>query len=214
MGAFFSRGHSIYKRIASKTGKKGWLPEGFSLFGKTPGDTGEIVPGGADAELLYKTPAEEISNAAFEKFMKLLKEAHEGKAGKNSKEIAAFLGENHILKIIDRAGEEIFYEDRGIDLLKLLDTAFDWATGSTDVNLVKLGLSLMGILSVSDREDCRDAIIELGKYEEFTFYSLYAVSGWEDAYDIALAYAGNLKGWGGVHAKNWIQSGLIAKPRP
>jgi len=187
-------GISIYRKIALRTGKKGWLPAGFTLFG-------ESSPGEADARLLYDSQAGELGYEAFDEFLTLLKNACDNANRKNDGAIAEYLKRNHILRLIDKLCEEIYYYDSGIDLILLLDAAFGWATASRDMNLVKLGISLMGMLNVGDREDCRKAIITLGKYEEFTLYSLYAVSEWADADRIALDYARNLKGWGKKHAE-------------
>jgi len=190
---------SIYKKIASKTGRKGWLPDNFSLT------AGVEAPGKTDFELLYESDIGEISPRDFEQFIGLLAGACENPKDKDKKEreIIEFLTKNHILKLIDVLCEEIYNEDRNIDIIKLLDVAYGWAAGSDDVSLVKLGISLMGMMNLDDREDCREVIVTLGKYEEFTFYSLYALEGLKDADVIASDYAKNLKGWGKTHAELW-----------
>ena len=204
MFGLFKKRRSIYRQIASGARKKGWLSDDFTLLYDNPGRKLETAPGESDAAFLNSDYDSEPGGAAFEQFMKLIKEAQEDKTRKKDHDIAVYLAETHILMLIDRLCEEIYYEDRGIDLLKLLDAAFYWASESKDLNMVKLGISLLGMLNVSDREDCRDLIVTLGKYEEFTLYSLYAVSGWDDATEIAKAYAHNLKGWGKTHAELWL----------
>ena len=135
--------------------------------------------------------------------MTLLRNACENPKGKNEKEIIMYLSENHILMHIDSLCEEIYNERRGIDLIKLLETAFGWAADSQSPDLVKLGISLMGMMNLDDRDDCREVIVTLGKYEEFTLYSLYAVTEWRNAAEIISDYAINLKGWGKTHAELW-----------
>ena len=188
---------SIYKRIVSKTGRKKWLPDNFSL------PEGGETPGKEDGELLYNSNIEGVNYSSLEQLMKLLRNACENPKDKSNKELSDYLSKNHILKLIDLLSEEIYNERRGIDLIKLLDTAFRWATDSNDADLVKLGISLMGMLNLRDREDCREVIVTLGKCEEFTLYSLYAITGWDNATVIASDYAKNLKGWGKTHAELW-----------
>jgi len=199
--AGFLTGKSIYGQITSKANRKGWLPDSFLL----PGDS--RVPGEADGILLYHSNMKEIDPEGFEEFICLLAAACEQPKlrKKNEKELAVFLGEHHTLTLIDRLCDEVFNGERGIDLIDLADAAYGMAINSNDVNIVKLGLSLMGILNVEDREDCRRAIVSLGKYEEFTFYSIFAVSEWHGANTIVLDYAKNLKGWGKNHAELWLE---------
>jgi len=188
---------SIYRRIAFKTGKKGWLPDNYSL------SEGSGNPGEADAELLYNTDMEAISNLVFDQFIEMLRNACEDPKSQNDKKIIIYLEKNHILKLIDRLSWEIHNERRRIDIIALLDAAYRWAATSDDVNLVKLGISLMGMLNLDDWEEYRKVIVTLGKYEEFTLYSLYAASEWNDADKIISDYAKNLKGWGKMHAELW-----------
>jgi hypothetical protein len=187
----------IYKRIAAKSRRTGWLPERFTLFENT-------TPGEADGVLLYGAGLSELSDENFEQLMALLKESCDNPIKKKCADLAKHIGENHILGQLDRLCEEIHKKTRGIDLIKLLDNAYIWATTSSDENMVKLGISIMGMLNLAGRGECRKAVVVLGKYEEFTLYSLYAVSGWKDAKKIMSAYAENLKGWGKAHAEFWL----------
>lgn len=197
--AIFSGKRSIYGRITAKANRKGWLPADFAL----PGAVG--VPGEADGLLLYHSDMKEIGWEAFDEFVRHLKGAMEGNRRKSEADMALFLKAHHVLTIIDRLFNEVFNARSGVDILSLVEVAYGWAAGSDDVNMVKLGISLMGMLNVEDRPECRSAIIALGKHEEFTFYSLFAVSEWKDARRIATEYADNLKGWGKTHAELWLE---------
>ena len=163
------------------------------------------APGEADAFVMDDTQISEVDNAAFERFMGLLKEYSDNPKRKNVKELSDFLKENHILKLIDRTSEEIHFFDRQIDLIKLLDFAYDRAINSKDINIVKLGISLLGMMNLAGRDDCKKAIMALGENEEFTLYSLYAISEWDDAVEIAQKYANTLKGWGKTYAETWLE---------
>ena len=207
MSAFFGR-KSIYDQITSKANRKGWLPAGFLLSGSEESPGAAQAPGEADGTLLLHSDMREINPEAFEEFILLLKAVCENPKMKkeNEKALAGFFTKSHVLTLIDRLCDEVFNPERGIDLLGLADAALEMAVGSDDINIVKLGISLMGILNVEDRGDCRSAVIALGKYEEFTFYSLFAVSEWRDADRIASDYARNLKGWGKTHAGLWLEA--------
>ena len=194
---------SIYKRIASKTGKKKWLPPDFSL----PETHG--TPGEADGMLLYHTEIEELRPEAFEKCIRLLKAACQaGPKKRKEGDIEKYLEEHRVFLLIDRLNAEIFDPARDIDFVKLLDIAFVWATTSNNPELIKLAISLMGMFNLDEWEECKKIIITLGKYEEFTFYSLFAVSGWDGADEIAGDYAKHLKGWGKTHAEVWLEQDL------
>ncbi|MCL1981778.1 MAG: hypothetical protein FWG53_01630 [Clostridiales bacterium] len=195
---FFESKASIYKQISAKAGKNGWLPADFLLSGESS------VPGELEGKLFFRGDAEEMRPEVFEKFMRLLRWACEDPKKRKGGELAEYFEEHCVFQIIDRACEELFSEQRGIDIFKVLDVAFEWATKSENAGLVKLGIALMGMLNLDDREDCRRAIVTLGKYEEFTLYSLFAVSGWENGKEITSGYAHNLKGWGKIHAEQWL----------
>jgi len=190
---------SIYHRIASKTGKKGWLPSGFSLpeVASTPGE--------ADGSLLYHTEIEELRAEAFEKCIRLLKKAYLAEPQKrNDDDIVKFLEEYRVFRLMDNLPTEIHSIQRDLETPKLLDLAFEWATTSNNQE-IKLAISLMGMFNLDEWEESKNVIVTLGKYEEFTFYSLFAISGWNNADKIARDYAKNLKGWGKTHAEVWLE---------
>lgn len=197
--AFFTIKRPIYKYIVSKTGRKGWLPDGFLL----PGTEG--APGEGDGAIMYGAGPGEVSDEAFELFMRMLRGICDDPKRSKDDEFKRYLKENHVLGLIDRLCVEIYSLRRGIDLMNLIDVAYGWAVSSDDMNLVKLGISLMGMLNLDERDDCREAIITLGKYDEFTLYSLYAISGWKDADVIAAGYAEHLNGPGKIHARLWLE---------
>ena len=191
---------SIYKEIFLRTGKKGWLPVGFLL----PGEDG--TPGQADGKLLYYTEIEEVRPEVFEKFIRLLKKAYQAEPKKRKDDdMIKYLNEYHVFQLIDRLATEICSPERDLDLGKILDLAAHWAMTSDNQKLVKLAIVIMGALNLDEWEEYREVIVALGKYEEFTFYSLFAVSGWSDAEKIARDYLKNLKGWGKTHAEVWLE---------
>ena len=187
------------------TGKKGWLPENFSLHGDNP----VYEPGELEGKLLYcddftgyqeNEPRPEV----FEKFMRLLRNAYEDPKKRKGQDLIRYFEEIHVIWIIDKASDEICNNRRGIDLIKLLEISYEWVISSESPELVKLGIALMGMMNLNGWEECKEAIVTLGKYSEFTFYSLYAISGWQNAEVIARDYAANLKGWGKRHADEWL----------
>ena len=196
--AVFSKNRSIYRCIISKTGRKGWLPDDFLL----PGSGG--MPGEADGAMMYDAQPMEVGDEEFERFMDMLRKACDDPKRDMDREFAAYLEETPVIRLLDGLCVEIYSLRRGIDLIGLLDVAYEWASSSSDAGLVKLGISLMGMLNLDEREDCRSVITVLGKYGDFTFYSLYAMSGWKDAEKIAADYAAHLKGWGKIHADLWL----------
>jgi len=191
---------SIYQRIASKTGKRGWLPAGFSL------PEVNRVPGEADGSLLYHTEIEEPRAEAFEKCIRLLKKAYLAEPERrNDDDITKYLEEYRVFRLMDNLMAEIHSIQRDLETPKLLDLAYEWATTSNNPEIVKLAISLMGMFNLDEWEESKKVIVTLGKFEEFTFYSLFAITGWNNADKIARDYARNLKGWGKTHAEVWLE---------
>jgi hypothetical protein len=200
---FLSKSKSVYKYIVSQANRRGYLPGNFIL----PGGAGHM--GEADSALLYQSGISEACPEKFEEFMGLLKNVYHGSKKEGYGPLAGFLSEVHVLSLIDRLCDEVYMESRGFDILRLADVAFDLATTSEDIDNVKLGISIMGMLNLEDRDDCKEVIIALGKCEEFTLYSLFAAAEWKEAAGIASDYARNLTGFGKAHADLWLEPDIV-----
>jgi len=116
------------------------------------------------------------------------------------KQISKYLGEVGVIQIMDSLTRRVLYNIEKIDVKKLFEIVKRWATESNNIELTKLGLACLGLFDIENDEECREIIINLGKCEEFTLYSIVAMASWKDVNDLIFEYAKTLSGWGKIHA--------------
>jgi hypothetical protein len=98
---------------------------------------------------------------------------------------------------------------------KLLFVALRWASESPDVELTRLGLAILSVFDLRNDPECREVILTLGCFYDFTGYALDAVRDWPDGNDIVFDLASKTHGYGKEDAvkrlevkteriKNWI----------
>lgn len=189
----------LYQLILENLDENNRLPDDFSF--PQAGSPNEIrfAAGAMDGIGVYHMAAQDTAQQASQ-LAALLEQACEQFNDQIKSEIELFLKENRVLHMIDPLIEYIRNGHTKITPASLKQAAFELMTGSDDVESVKLGIAMTGILNIEDEPDCRKGILTLGKSDEFTLYSLVAVSGWKDGNDIIFQYAREMRGWGKIHA--------------
>ena len=90
----------------------------------------------------------------------------------------------------------------------IADALFTYSTHlafrSSEVDKVKLGLSILAAFDI-DSQRTRDAVLALGKYDEFTYFCIPAITTWENGNDDLFALAKSVRGWGRVHAVSALE---------
>jgi len=83
----------------------------------------------------------------------------------------------------------------------LFDYACQFAFQSTDEELVKLGIGLLGLFDLSNDDKIIDKLLVLALYEEFTLYVIVAVLKYPNGNDIVFRIAQKVDG--GAKSMQW-----------
>ena len=128
-------------------------------------------------------------------------------------------GASHVFAHAKMALSEVF-PDESHSMLAYIDAAQNWILDHTEeldaqnlylfarhllfyareVEEVKLALSILELISVSNDEEVRQAIRELAASDEFTLFALFAVHNWENKNEEVFRMAQKVHGWGRIHA--------------
>lgn len=191
---------SIYEAIRGALDVDGRLPSDFVWPPPAAEESFSMAPGAMDGIMIYHMNSQRSAESEKE-LLGLIKKAVQDNSGPNTEAVIKILNEHSTLSIIDgllaALGEE---EQRGITPRQLTELAQDWASKGREVELVKLGIALLGIIDADNNEDIRNIIQTLGKYEELALFSMVAMGRWADGNRMIFDLARQLEGWGQVHA--------------
>lgn len=189
---------SIYEAIREALNADGRLSSDFVWSPKAPGESIGMAPGAMDGIMIYHMNSQPSVEIEME-LLGLIKAAL-GNSESSTEAVIKFLNEHSTLSIIDGLLTAIGEDQGSIDPQRLREVAQGWASQGHEVELVKLGIALLGIIDTEDDKDIRDLIQTLGKYDEFTLFSLVAMGRWPDGNRRIFELARQLEGWGQVHA--------------
>ncbi|NLD79445.1 MAG: hypothetical protein GX641_03880 [Mollicutes bacterium] len=119
------------------------------------------------------------------------------------------------LSLVDHLIQDISGNSRGIILANFAAYACRLAFESTDKELVKLGVALLGIMETEGEEEITQSLLTLAACDEFTLYVVTALMNRSDTDELLWQIAKNVCGWGKIHAvdrlepstediRNWI----------
>jgi len=191
---------SIYSVIYEGINSEGKLPKDFTLpFKKTSPNELKFMPGAKDGIGIFHFGAKS-SEKVSKKIVKLLKSDCKKGSISSQNEIAELLNECGTLAVIDPILDSIRKEQKKFDIENLFDYACQFAFQSTDEELVKLGIGLLGLFDLSNDDKIIDKLLVLALYEEFTLYVIVAVLKYPNGNDIVFRIAQKVDGWGKIHA--------------
>ena len=202
MGLFSKRKEksiSIYSIILAALDERGRLPLGFSLPDDTPDNKIRFAPGAMDGISIFHSAGQDADEQAGNLAL-LLEKACKRFDNKIREEISEFLHNNHALSLVDPLIDRIREGKTAIAPKSLYNVGYGLMTEAGDAESVKLGIAMTGMLNIQENEACRKAILTLGKCDEFTLYSLVALSGWDDGNYLVWRLAKETAGWGKIHA--------------
>ena len=190
---------SAYERIKANVGLDGKLSPSFSLEERKDSSQLDFMPGAMDGIGIFHMG---ISKEKFVvlRITRLLKKYLKSGETKHLNNIASILNEKRTISLIDPVlnNLSISYENNNQDniiipILNLLKT-------SGNIELIKIGIGLLGVFDLSISVEAVDVITTLSLYEDFTLYAVVAASKWTNGNDIIFKIAKNVTGWGKVHA--------------
>lgn len=190
---------SIYEYIKSNLDEDGLLPERFSLPDEGDSNKLKFAAGAMDGILIYHASRDAMDEKAHE-FIEILDAFCEKRGESEKTKIIAFLKEYGVLGIIDPLLVGIFNGKSNSKPNEVFEVAYNFMIESGDVELVKLGIVLMGLFDIGDYENCLEVVLTLGKYDEFSLYSIVCVSSTKDGNELIFKLAKELRAWGKIHA--------------
>ena len=198
----------IYEMIQENL-KDGRLPEDFALEDEWQ-KAGELswAPGAHDGVMLNHMAPYEANEEEKGKILEILSMISEGENADNMDRIFGILEEldkkNTIVRMYDAFRESIGVNQDKLNLMNIVNFG-DWliCRGASFL-AVKFGLTLLSGFSIPFVEEVH---ITFGAYEEFTYYAARCLSSrmWEDGNEQLFRLARNLRGWGRVHAVEYLR---------
>ena len=74
------------------------------------------------------------------------------------------------------------------------------------LELVKLGISMLGIFELGSHEEIKEIVYTLALYDEFSLYAVVAASKWTGGNDLIFRIAKHVDSWGKIHAVERLES--------
>ena len=189
---------SIYDRIHAAIQPNGELPSSFSLRSPNPGGI-EWADGAWDGVCIYHNRLETPDLAPL--ILVLRRGASHVFAHAKMALSEVFPDEEHsMLAYVDAAQNWILDHTEELDVKNLYLFARHLLFYAREAEEVKLALSLLELISVSNDEEVKQAIRELAASDEFTLFALFAIHNWENKNEEVFRMAQKVHGWGRIHA--------------
>lgn len=190
---------SIYQLIVENLDEKNHLSSAFNLPDNTPDNQVKFAPGAMDGIGIYHMRSGDMEDAS-KKLFNLLKRCSKKSDHKNREKITDFLKENNVLSVITPLLSAIQENQSEFKLSALFDLAFDFMVNSSESEAVKLGIAVCGLFNFDKNSESFKVIFILGKYDEFTLYSVVALLNQDGGNEAIFELAKELDGWGKIHA--------------
>ncbi len=195
---------SIVDLIVGSIDENGSLPQGFRL--PESGDTGLIryAPGAMDGICLYHMRRNPLVASDRQKLEEILKLAGNGETAEAEMRFAEFCKEHRAITIIDELQEYIFEHRDELKSDVMYKFASDMFLHTTDIECVKIGLSILEMFITYENEEIKNAVKAVGLSDEFTLFSLYLMRRWPTSEEDVLECAKHVRGWGRIHCVDYI----------
>jgi hypothetical protein len=117
----------------------------------------------------------------------------------NTGKISAVIKKQSVIDLIDPLLAAIRENGDELDSALVCEYAQTLAFESGDEELVKLGISLLGLFDWSNTPEIQEKLITLGLSEEFTLYVVVEAQSWDNGNEVLFRIAQNVDGWGKIH---------------
>ena len=196
---------SIFERIRACIMDDGRLSHEFTLDEPKEPNQLSFAPGMIDGAGVFGhyNPGNPEKEAA--RIIKLLKQYLRKNDNTHLDEIEFIIAGSGFLSLVDLIHDGIRENQKSINLQKLIEFSYDLAKTNQDVNLVKLGISFLGLFELGTNENVLDVVTTLALYDEFTLYAAVAASRWSNGNDVVFQMATRVGGWGKIQAVERLQ---------
>ncbi|MCR4688384.1 MAG: hypothetical protein K5745_02425 [Saccharofermentans sp.] len=186
---------SIYSLISSNIeGDK--LKEGFSIR------KDNFADGAYDGILSYHSEITEPDEKTKSAILAVLKKASTGNYDK-ANEMYLAIGKP-TLTLIDGIQDIIYDNQQSLNENKIYGYALSLILESSEIELVKLGLSILEIFDIDDDEDVKALVSIIGMSDEFSLFSVFNMRKWSDADESIFDLITSVTGWGRIHGIHFL----------
>ena len=190
---------SVYETIKAAIGPDGRLTKDVPL-GKQPAPNElHFAAGARDGIEVYHFGSGSVDEKTIEVILGLLTKYRKGDK-RTTRRLESIVGEHHTLSFIDQLLPRITPISNQKTDQKVLFAGIDLAQTSSDVELVKMGLSIMGLFDLGAVSQICDEVAVLAAHDELTLYAVEAVRHWTGGNDFVFRIAQSVDGWGKIHA--------------
>lgn len=190
---------SAYNRIKESVGADGKLPHTFTLEKKSAPNQISAIPGAMDGISIFHT-----SRSNEEKLVKqvvnLLKKYFKTESDRYIEEIEKVITNGSAISLIDPILQSVQDDHKNIDPNKVFSLSFQLIQTSKNVEIVKIGLGLLGLFDLGNSDEVADVVTTLATYDDFTLYAVVAATNWTKGNEIVFRIAKSVVGWGKIHA--------------
>ena len=195
---------SIFNMIESHTVIGGPLPrrveEGFTL----PEGNTKWAPGAVDGISVYHMVPYTPDDKDMEKIARAAFAAGSGDREAAEEAILTLTKENGTVRIAPALRRYIADHVSEIDTEALFRTSVSLMHESAHIECVKMGMALLELFRFSE-EDVRTIVRILGAYDEFTLFAVRLMLKWENGSGEIFRLAKVVRGWGRIHAVNYLE---------
>jgi hypothetical protein len=196
---------SIYDTILESLTPEGKLPPNFVLPSvEVKSNELRFMPGARDGIGLafFGTRYPQM---AVQKVVSLLnRDWRNGNSGSMVK-IERILHKYGVVAIMDPILTSLQNDRKGLDKKNLAEYANRLAFESHDEEVVKLGISLLGLIDLCSEPEFVDRLLKLALYEEFTLFVTKTISKCPNGNDMVFEIAQKVDGWGKIHAVEHLE---------
>lgn len=207
---------SIFQIIRNAIQLDGSLPLHFELPESSQEDSSAdttaekprragFAPGAKDGIRIYHFGVTPVLDVAKEVARIIRKDCKKSGASPHPRLLEIFR-EYSALSLIDDLLDELARDMKGIILSNFADYACRLTFETTDTELVKLGIALIGMLDTECEDELTNDLLTLAAYDEFTLYVVIALQNRADTDDLVWQIARKSYGWGRIHAVERLES--------
>lgn len=200
---------SIYEYINKSIKANGMLKDSFNLDKYTDWQPNKIKFAlGALDGISYFHSKNEVDEEQLEFLKKILKLLQEDSIALNGNLINEYYKNNNkrVLSTIDSLLSWIIENAKEIDNRLLFELAIYLMMCSINSEAVKIGIAIIGLIDLSDKDKLVKVIEKLALCDEFTLYANIALSNLPNINDIRFMLAKKVNGWGKIYLVNSLKN--------
>lgn len=196
---------SLYEYISKSINGDGCLPEGFSL--PKPENEQKIIfaDGAMDGIQIYHSAFTALEDDDRAAMLDLLRLANNGDIDKAEEGFSKLCEKFSAIVIIDDLQNTIMENKEELKVQQMVKFAYKLISGSSDRELVKVGLIILELVDTSSDPDMMRIIRTLGLSDEFTIFAVFVMRHWPNGQMEILDLAKKVRGWGRIHCVRFIE---------